>query len=433
MDPTLLITIAIIFLTTLIASVLRGLHKDRCLQDFDDFCATVERREGTLFRGIMHLESNGFELDYREDVLDEQMHIETSYVVYKDEYPKLQAIYRYVDDLVPQNRERRNRDLRRAFHPNLFRIIARKIRNFVNTATDSFAEAFGLIMGRGKTGQQLMASGQARLKGLTKDVLGYVGTSYDSLLEKFVGVQVVVAVLRGDGIHEYVGVLKDYTADFLEILDVYVPQALTLTLEIPQLSDSGKKSPIPVVAEAAKVLGDDIRAMVEGSVLRVENETSVPVLISSIKIDEQTKMISAVVEAGETLHYPLPAALAKLVLAGHIVRQADMILPRVHALIRHRAERYQPTDAFRIPVMLNLSEEDEEVEKQQRERLESDPEDVEAALNLGLVLMKQDEIKEAIHWLAYALERRERLPDQGLHASHQLQRLLCKQRYLLTR
>ncbi|HUV94288.1 MAG TPA: hypothetical protein VMX14_05585 [Anaerolineae bacterium] len=36
-------------------------------------------------------------------------------------------------------------------------------------------------------------------------------------------------------------------------------------------------------------------------------------------------------------------------------------------------------------------------------------------------------MQEAAHWLGHALEMRDQLPDGGLLASHQLQRLLCRQ------
>jgi len=93
MDPTLLLTVGIIFLTTLVGSILRGMRKDRCLQDFDDFHVTVERKDKRRIWGTMRLEPTGFEMEYREDVLDQQMHVETSYAVYKSEYQQIQAIY----------------------------------------------------------------------------------------------------------------------------------------------------------------------------------------------------------------------------------------------------------------------------------------------------------------------------------------------------
>lgn len=35
MDPTLLLTLGVILAATLVGAALRGLHRDRCLRDFD--------------------------------------------------------------------------------------------------------------------------------------------------------------------------------------------------------------------------------------------------------------------------------------------------------------------------------------------------------------------------------------------------------------
>jgi len=430
MDLTLLLTVGIIFLTTLVGSVLRGLRKDRCLQDFDDFHVTVQRKDGHRIWGTMRLEPTGFELEYREDVLDEQMHVETSYTLYKREYATIQAIYRYVDDLTAQKRKQRNVALHRAFHPNLIRYLVRWVRNFTNTATDSLTEAFGLMAGKAAPSQQLLAPGQTHLKGLTKDILGYVGTNYDPLLEKFVGVQVVAEIAEGDVVQEYVGILKDYTGEFLEMLDVYVPQTIKLTMDTPKSSDDSPESSGRPRMATISVLDRDIRARVEGRVLTVQNRASSPALLFSIKVGQESRMVNAVIEAKGSLSYPLPDVPEHIELTFKAVREVDMIVPRAHALIRHRAERYQPSDAFSIPVALNLTSEHKDEERRARDRLESDPEDAETALNLGLLLVRSNETREAAHWLGYALEMRDRLPDGGLLASHQLQRLLCKRHQL---
>ncbi|MHC4863817.1 MAG: hypothetical protein ACYTEX_07030, partial [Planctomycetota bacterium] len=40
------------------------------------------------------------------------------------------------------------------------------------------------------------------------------------LLERYIGRMVVLELIKGDKIIEYCGVLKEYTADFVEIMDV---------------------------------------------------------------------------------------------------------------------------------------------------------------------------------------------------------------------
>ncbi|MHC4645209.1 MAG: hypothetical protein ACYTBJ_06890 [Planctomycetota bacterium] len=39
-------------------------------------------------------------------------------------------------------------------------------------------------------------------------------------MEKYIGHKVVLELIKGDKLLEYCGVLKDYTAEFVEIMDV---------------------------------------------------------------------------------------------------------------------------------------------------------------------------------------------------------------------
>ena len=344
MDLSLLITLGIIFVATLVGSALRASAKDRCLEDFHDFHVTVERKNGHLSWGILHLHATGAELEYREDVLDEQRHVETSYVIYKDEYPNVQGFYRYADDLTPESKKKRDRSCERAFHPNLFRYFWRQGRNFMNTATGSFSEAVTLVLGRSKavTNQLVLKQGQTEIKGLTKNILGYVGTSYDALLESFIGAQVVVEVTHGDKTYEYVGVLKNYSAAFLEVLDIYFPQELKLTISKEDLGE-----------QAFKRGGLQIAWNERG--LYIRNETLYPAVIRAVSCGEREDDVNAIINPSGELRYALPAHTSQAILTCRLVRQLDMILPRAYSLIRHRAERYRPSDVLKLPVSFVLS------------------------------------------------------------------------------
>jgi len=55
---------------------------------------------------------------------------------------------------------------------------------------------------------------------MKQELVGSAGTSFEPLLEKYIGSKVVLELLQGDKIFEYCGVLKDYTAEFVEVMDV---------------------------------------------------------------------------------------------------------------------------------------------------------------------------------------------------------------------
>ena len=55
---------------------------------------------------------------------------------------------------------------------------------------------------------------------MKQELFGSAGTSFEPLLEKYIGRKVVLELAKGDKTFEYCGVLKDYTAEFIEIMDV---------------------------------------------------------------------------------------------------------------------------------------------------------------------------------------------------------------------
>ncbi len=55
---------------------------------------------------------------------------------------------------------------------------------------------------------------------MKKELIGSVGTAFEPLLERYIGHKVVLEMIKGDKIIEHCGVLKEYTADFIELMDV---------------------------------------------------------------------------------------------------------------------------------------------------------------------------------------------------------------------
>jgi hypothetical protein len=337
MDPTLLLTLGVILAATLVGAALRGLHRDRCLRDFDGRPVIVLGKGGTVIWGTVRLQATGFELEYPTDELDRQFHVETSYLIYKSEYSDIEAICCFLDDLSAQARRRRDEALERAFHPGPLQCLVRQLRNFVNTAIDSLNEVLTLLLGRARPlAGQLAGTSQTHLKGLTKNILGYVGTSYDPLLERLVGVQSVVEVRHDGERYEFVGVLRDYSPDFLELLDVYLPRILRLRVTSAQ-GDGGGGGEARVGALAARL---------EGSSLLIRNRGNAP-MRASVSLEEGGRRLArGIVAAGESWRVALPGHPEAVHIEARVVVQLDVIFPRATALIRHRAERYATTDAF---------------------------------------------------------------------------------------
>jgi hypothetical protein len=413
-DVTLLATIALIFLASLVGAYLRARRRDPCLKSFIGFHVTLEHVDGRLIWGQMSLEATGLELRYKNSIQDDN-HVESSYVLYGEEFIDIQAIYRYADELDEESKHRREKDLKKSFHPGLLRRIIRSIRNFISLASDSLSEVVGLLIGglRRPAGRYISDEGEAHLKSLGSTVVGHAGHGYDPLLENFVGQKMVFEVVEDDEVHEHVGIFKQYSADFIEILDVQFPQKQALTIDVEGV-------------QAAR----HVRAVLDGGILKVTNESQQPVLLQSLVLGQEEEEFNVVVDSGETviLHPGRSVIGGKLNL--RVVRELDMIVPRTRCVVRHRAEFYQtsilPAIIFDLGIMVRGADKMEVKEAQLRTQLAQNPSSAMAIANLGAILMKKQQYDEADRLLRKAWKMRYSLPDNGRRTRLLLQELARK-------
>ncbi len=416
-DLSLIATVSLIFAITLIGAYLRSNRRDQCLKSFEGYHVTLERANGKVVWGVMELEATGLELRYRDSVQDSN-HVESSYLLYGEEFQDVQAIFRFVDDLSPEDRERRQKDLERHFHPGPVIRSIRATQHFFTLANDSLSEVLGLIMGRLRkpAGRYITDASDDYLKRFSTEVVGSVGSTYDPLLERLIGKKIVVELIENDESHEHVGILKNYSPDFYELLDVQYPQRQSLAL-----SENGE-----VAAKHLKVVTVD-------GVVRVTNVTTHPLLLQSMQIGEQEELLNVVVDGEETVELHPEEAGQPASMMVKVVRELDMVVPRRRCIVRHRAERYEPTVIpeiiFDIGVMLRGTSVADGREVRLRSRLDKNPHSALLASNLGVLLMQRGHYEEAGTWLEKAYAARYSLPDNGrrtLMLLHEVRRRQAK-------
>jgi len=223
MQDTFAITILFIFICTLFGAFIKGRSKDRCLNDFSDFPVTLKREDGKIVWGRCRIENSGLELVYDKPHLDaDDGHIEKSYILYKAEFGAIRAIARYVDALSSEELKIRDKVLKRTIEPSLYSVFLRKIRNIFGTIRDSIMEVASLLLGRMKTahpGAKILQGQDKYISQIQQQSISAVGTSYEPILERYIGKKMVLDVKEGDQRKECTGILKDYTIEFIEILD----------------------------------------------------------------------------------------------------------------------------------------------------------------------------------------------------------------------
>lgn len=223
MPDTFAITIIFIVLATFVAAFIRGRKRDKCLKDFSQDMVTLEEVAGKIIWGDLRVENTGLELVYTETYKDKEGHDETSYILYKYEYPNIQALVRYYDQLSEAGKKQREEELKKTYHPKLLQRFKRKVQNAFKTVRDSILEVVNLLISRAQrtTGVGATLTSQDKYVSQIKgELMGSVGTSFEPLLERYIGHKVVLELIKGDKIFEYGGVLKDYTSEFIEIMDV---------------------------------------------------------------------------------------------------------------------------------------------------------------------------------------------------------------------
>jgi hypothetical protein len=219
--------------------------------------ATIKMRSGKRVWGRMVVAATGIELKYRQDFAADR-HIESSYILYKPEYPQIELVVRFIDELDAGEVRRRDWNMRVSFRPGPGRRLVRQFRNYFNSTRDAVMEGVGVFFASRKAAGAAAAAQQKALQATSADVLESWGNSYDPVLERHIGTHVVVvrdATPQKAETAEYIGRLREYSPDFLELLDVDLPDGEAVRkadILVPRLNAFIRHSAEPVKASLAQ-------------------------------------------------------------------------------------------------------------------------------------------------------------------------------------
>ena len=222
-DSATAITILFIIFVAGLGAFIRKRSRDKCLRDFEHNTITLEDVSGKTVWGKLRVENTGLEFIYRDKQKDADGHEETSYILYKYEFPNIQTVVRFHDELSEENKTKREKELERTYHPKWPRRFKRRLLNVFRTVRDSVVEIFNLLISQAKKATpagKVLSTQDKYVNQMKQELVGSVGASFEPLLERYIGRKVVLEMFKGDKVLEYCGVLKDYTAEFIEIMDV---------------------------------------------------------------------------------------------------------------------------------------------------------------------------------------------------------------------
>lgn len=223
MIDTFTFTLLFILLSALIAVVISKLKKDKCLKDFQEDVVVLEKVGGQELKGSLKVFNTGMEFAIPK-IIDNTLGLSmNTYLLYKSEYTTIQILVRYINDLSDKARLKREKDIEKTFHPSKIQRFFRKITNFFKTIKDSLLEIINLLgnqIGKGTAFGMVMASQDKYINKVKNDIVGTIDNSFEPLIENYIGYRVTVDLLRGEELVKYSGILKRYTSDFIELIDV---------------------------------------------------------------------------------------------------------------------------------------------------------------------------------------------------------------------
>ena len=222
-DSVTALTILFIIIAAGVAAFIRKRSRDKCLRDFEANMVTLEEKSGKTVWGTLRVENTGLEFIFPEKVRDKDGHEEASYLLYKYEYPNILALIRFHDQLSEKNKKERELELKRTYHPDFSKRFERKLLNVFRTVRDSIVEIINLLINQAKKvtpAGKVLGTQDKYVNQMKQELMESVGTSFEPLLERYIGNKVVLEMIKNDKIYEYCGVLKDYTAEFIEIMDI---------------------------------------------------------------------------------------------------------------------------------------------------------------------------------------------------------------------
>lgn len=328
MDLSFLLTLFTIFVIAAIGALLKTLALDKVLKDFNDYHVTLEGKTGKRIWGRLQAYSSGLEFYYSEPVLDAEGHLESSYILYKDQFGTMFAIYRHPEALSRENQKRRLADLEQAYRPGWGRRLWRRTRNILNNLRDALMQTVGIILGQMKTATpgKVISKTEQQITALSQDVIGYAGNAYDPILERHINRQVVLEVTRDGKTYEYAGLLKEYSSHFLEVLDVKHVETFT----VQPRRESSHTMGDPLIRNVSMTLAE--------GVIMVGNATQRPLKILKITGGGVEQAPGLTVEPSATVEIPFTPVTDDLTLTFEQELELDLVVPRTHALIQHSAE-----------------------------------------------------------------------------------------------
>jgi hypothetical protein len=359
-NNALYVSILVILVSSLVSFYIRSRVRDRCLRDFDGYQVTAELVDNKVVWGSLEVYSTGIELLYSTTHRDTQGHVENSYILYNAELDQLQTVYCLHDHQSEDSLRRRRTAISRTYQPSLLRRAARMTRNLFNTFKDAIVQTTNAVLGyrAAKLPQSQILS---RHKELTESgaqlISSTVGNAYEPILEQYIGRYVVVEIVRGDIVEEEYGILKEYSAKYIELLNTKLEVPLEMYLRDDPTATARQGAPAPGAQEDGNEPEPPpapVEVQVEEDAVHVSNHLNHAISVEALRCDGDTRPVDITIAPHGYADIDLePDEVGRAIKVNVDVRcLADLIVPRSRSVIRHAGKR----EKLSLDTLLGLDE-----------------------------------------------------------------------------
>ncbi len=384
MDKFLLFSILLVFIGAFFSSVLQQRRKDRVLKDLDGFQVIARLKKKDVW-GCFRSYPNAIELIFSRPYRNRRDKTLTSYIMFADMMKTIEVIFRFHDELSPQNQQRRLMEIKRVADPGIIRRTSRMTRNFLVAFQEAIGESIGILLTRVQK-HMPMKSDDKRMQKLGAGSVSFADNmAYEAVLENYIAHRVVVEMrLDDDSIVEYEGYLKEYSADWMSIvgcqlnqesrlplsdanllmlqriIDFHIrlafsdenPRQIIFTLQLTNKGDktislchiedgNGYQHQIDCKLTAGKSISIVLTDLPEESLAEIDHEQlplSLPLIAPERALTDSATVHNENNSSDDEDQGTCYPALPHVTLVYYSTRAVDVYVPRSHGLIRHGGE-----------------------------------------------------------------------------------------------
>lgn len=230
------IPIIFLFLSALIGTILKRCSRDHCLKKFDGSKVFIPESSGSLKFGTLCVYAQGIEIIF-DNISQKNGNLIRSLIIHPSEVNQIPYIFRATPDPETMEAVLWERDLQKILNPSPLRRLSRISLNFYNMLSDAFGQAAKTILGAVSKDSSIskVKDSNKHMTNIGSELATLIPNAWEPVLEKNRGKKVIIERKNKDGIVSDIGILEDYSSQFL------LARNVTIENQKFEMSDSLQK------------------------------------------------------------------------------------------------------------------------------------------------------------------------------------------------